>query len=197
MFDKIEQILPQWAIAAIAIAIAVAVIMYNGSEYTVCDSQREMLVQAQNKFLASEYYQVYFERCLRANRPGACEPYFSGMRDLMNHLAGYVEPQCVNKVIVQNKFVQGAMYNFLLEVTRLAWGDEGPSSIYARQSWLEGRHLKTFCSVQAGFQAYFGEAIYQSVEKDIISKLPEKGRQDRFIQKKEKTLFGVNCSQYM
>ena len=196
MLDKIEQILPHWAIAAIAIGVAVFFIMYQGKDYSVCDSQREALVQAQKKFLASEYYNIYFERCLKSNRPGACEPYFDGMKTLMSHLAGHVEPQCVQPVIVNNIYVQKALYNFLFEVTRLAWGDSGPASIYSRESWLDARHLKIFCSVKAGFQNYFGMAVYNSVENGILKKLPG-GDEGRFIQKKEKTLLGIPCNKYL
>ena len=197
MFDKIEQILPHWAIAAIAIGIAVAVIMHQGKDYTVCDSQKETLIKAESKFLASEYYEVYFKRCLRSNRPGACDPYFRGMKTLMNHLTGHIEPGCTQSVIVQNDGIKGALYNFLLEVTRLAWGDEGPTSIYSRQSWLDAQHLKTFCSVKIGFQNYFGMNVYNAVEKSIIKKLPDENNKERFIKKKEKTLLGVPCNRYL
>jgi len=196
MLDKIEQYVPQWAIAAICIGIAVIVVMSKGKDYTVCDSQKETLIQAERKFLSGEYYKVYYERCLSSNRPGGCEPYFKGMRKFMNNLGGYIEPGCVDAVIVNNGGIKGAMYNFLLNVTRMAWGDEGPVSIYSRVSWLDAHHLKTFCSVKSSFQNYFGMDTYNAVEKSIIDKLPDGKNNDRFIKKKEKTLLGVPCSKY-
>lgn len=197
MLDKVEQFLPQWAIAAICIGVAVAVVMYNGTEYTVCDSQKETLIQAEKKFLTSPNYRVFYERCLNSNRPGGCAPYFQGMKKLMSHLGGHIEPQCVDSVIVQSTKIKMALYNFLLHVTRMAWGDEGPSSVYSREAWLDAQHLKIFCSVKTSFQSYFGMSVYNSVEKGIIDKLPEGSNKERFIKKKEKTLLGVPCNKYL
>jgi len=197
MFDKIEQILPHWAIAAIVIGVGVGVIMYRGSDYTVCNSQQEQLIRSEQKFIAGENYKVFFERCLASNRPGGCAPYFKGMRDLMGHLGGYVEDVCVQTVIVENKNIQRIFYSFLLHVTRLAWGDEGPVSVYSRQSWLDVGHLKTFCSVKVSFQNYFGMQTYNEIEKGIIEKLPEGNSKNRFVEKKEKTLLGIPCNQYL
>ena len=119
------------------------------------------------------------------------------MRDLMGHLGGYVEDVCVQTVIVENKNIQRIFYSFLLHVTRLAWGDEGPVSVYSRQSWLDVGHLKTFCSVKVSFQNYFGMQTYNEIEKGIIEKLPEGNSKNRFVEKKEKTLLGIPCNQYL
>lgn len=197
MFDKIEQILPQWAIAAICIGVAVLVVMYQGKDYSVCDSQKEALIQAEKKFLTGENFNVFYERCLNSNRPGGCAPYFKGMKNLMSNLGGHIEPECVNSVITQSKRIRSVMYNFLLHVTRMAWGDEGPSSIYSRESWLDAHHLKTFCTVKTSFQSYFGQSLYTSVERGIIKKLPDSKYKEPYIKKKEKTLLGVPCAKYL
>ena len=196
--DKIEQILPHWAIAALAIGLAALFIMYRGQDHTVCDSQKEAFIQAEKKFLASENHQIFFKRCLKSNRSGGCAPYFKGMKILMNHLAGHIESSCVQSVIAKNASIKRALYNFLLEVTRLAWGDKGPTSIYSRNSWLDAHHIRTFCMVKLGFQNYFGMAVYKAVENSIIEKLPDENHhREHFIEKKEKTLLGIPCSQYL
>lgn len=194
LLNKLEKLAPHWFIALIAIVVAIFVVILYKPPYEFCESQRKMLIKSQAKFLANKnYYDVFLKNCLAGNSRGACEPYFGGFDKLIKDLE-MVEPHCKSQV-ASGARTKTALIHFLIYVPQLAWGAQGPPSVYTRASWLESRHLNIFCRVKTAYKSVYGEAAYKAVEKKALSLLPDEKKLSE-ERKKERSLFATPCYQY-
>lgn len=198
--EFIERLAPQWMIALVVLLIGIVVIFYRSPQATYCDAQRENFIQTEKDFLMSSNYKKFFDRCLYDARQGACKPYFDGMNELINHFS-VIDDSCLKKVAGSGGRVQKVLTDFILETTRIAWGDEGPSTMYAKEGWFGPDHLKVICRAKSVYQNLFGEARYRLLEKRIVKLLPEEKGQSQFrggfMAKYQSTLLSVSCSRYL
>ncbi len=193
LLAKIERLAPQWFLAVVAIFIAIGFMVYNQPPHELCDTQKRAFIEKQRKFLASSQYNQFFERCLKTNNRGACEPYFIGFEKVMNDFK-VVDPICL-KPVANMKKLKSSLTSFLVQVTRIAWGDQGPETIYKRSSWLAPTHLRVFCRVKSSYKRFYGEVAYEGLVNKVLKILPNERRLTA-VQKKERSLFTTPCSQY-
>lgn len=198
--EFIERLAPQWMIAAAVLLIGIVVIFYRSPQATYCDSQKEAFIQSEQKFLMSRRYKKFFDRCLYDSRPGACKPYFDGMNGLIDHFS-VIDDSCFKEVAGGGGRIQKVLTDFILETTRIAWGDEGPSTMYAKGAWFGPDHLKVICRARSAYQKLLGEPRYKLLEKRIVKLLPEGKGPSRFrgdyVAKYQNTLLSVSCSKYL
>ena len=198
--EFIERLAPQWMIAVAVLVIGIAVIFYRSPQATYCDAQKETFIQTEKDFMMGPNYKRFFERCLYDARPGACKPYFDGMNGLIDHFS-VIDDSCLKEVASSGGRVQKVITDFILETTRIAWGDRGPASMYAKEAWFTGDHLKVICRARSAYQNLYGEPRYRLLEKRLVKLLPEgKGRTrftGNFEAKYQNTLLSVSCSRYL
>ncbi|MGH1469393.1 MAG: hypothetical protein ACRBBP_11060 [Bdellovibrionales bacterium] len=193
LISKLEQLAPQWFLAMVAILGAVAFMVYSKPPHQLCDTQKDAFVRQQKKFLASRNYDSFFERCLLSNNRGACEPYFRGFEKILEDFKT-VDGKC-HKVVASSPRVRSALQSFLIQTVRLAWGDNGPSTVHNRGGWFGPSHYRTFCRIKSQYQRSYGEATYRALVKKVISVLPNERKLTR-LQKEDRSLFSTPCSQY-
>lgn len=193
MLDKIEQLAPQWFLALLAIAVTIGVLIYRNPPHSLCQTQKRAYVQAQSNFLGGGNYDRFFERCLKSNSRGACEPYFSGFKEALDDFQ-VLDSECTG-VVAGHPRVRSAFSSFLIQVTLLAWGSEGPESIHVRQSWLGPGHMRVFCRVQSQFRLYYGEQGYKTLKNQVLPKLPNV-RKLTNRQITDRSLFSTPCNTY-
>lgn len=193
VLNKIEKLAPQWFLALVVIVAAVLIIIYNKPPHSLCSTQKSAFIKSQQKFLASKYYDMFFKNCLATNSRGGCEPYFSGFKKVMDDFK-LVDNKCKKEVASASR-IKSALQSFLIQVPRLAWGDQGPDEIYDRNAWLSPGHLRTYCRVRNHYQRYYGKGSYQALEKGVLKILPNEKKLSE-IQKKERSLFSTPCYQY-
>ena len=198
--EFIERLAPQWMIAVAVLLIGIAIIFYRSPQSTYCDAQKEAFVASEKDFLMSSNYKRFFNRCLYDSRQGACKPYFDGIEGLLDHF-NVLDDSCLQVVAGQSGRVNKVLKDFLLETARIAWGDEGPATMYAKQAWFGPDHLKVMCRTRSVYRTIYGEAHYRRLEKYIMKSLPEgKGRSrftNNFEAKYQNTVLSVSCSRYL
>ncbi len=193
LLGKVERLAPQWFIALIVIFLAIGLMVYNQPPHQLCDTQKRAFISQQKKFLASSAYNQFFEKCLMSNNRGACEPYFLGFEKVMDDFK-VVDERCLEPVANMRR-LKSSLTSFLVQVARIAWGDEGPETVYKRSSWLGPSHLRVFCRIKSSYQRFYGEAQYEVLVKKILKTLPnERGLSG--VQKKDRSLFATPCSRY-
>lgn len=193
LLGKIERLAPQWFLALVVIFMAIGFMVYNQPPHQLCDTQKRAFISQQKKFLASSAYNQFFERCLLSNNRGACEPYFVGFEKVMDDFK-VVDPQCL-KPVAEMKKLKSSLTSFLVQVARIAWGDDGPETVYKRANWLGPSHLRVFCRIKSSYQRFYGEPQYNRLVEKILEILPN-GKKLTRIQKKDRSLFSTPCSQY-
>jgi len=193
LLSKIEQLAPQWFLALVAVAGAVVFMLYYDPPHNICETQKQAYVQQQKKFLAGRQYNEFFEQCLRSNSRGGCTPYFDGFKKAMDDFQ-VLDPQC-SDVIAGGGRVRSTFSSFLVQTTRLAWGDEGPESIHVRESWLGPSQLRVFCRVKNFYINSYGEDKYILFRNSVLKKLPNK-RKLKNIEIKDRSLFSISCGRY-
>lgn len=193
ILGKIEQLAPQWFLALVVIFGAIGFMVYNRPPHQLCDTQKRAFIKQQKKFLASSSYDRFYERCLNINNRGACEPYFSGFKKVLDDFK-VIDNKCHNAVASSSR-LRSALTSFLVQVPRLAWGDEGPSTVHKRGLWLGPGQLRVFCRVKSQYQRSYGETTYKLLVKKTLAILPNKRKLTR-LQKKDRSLFSTPCSQY-
>lgn len=194
LLNKIEQLAPQWFLAIVAILGAIGFMFYNQPPHQVCDTQQGAFIRQQKKFLASSAYDKFYERCLKGNNRGACEPYFSGFKKVLDDFK-VVDSNC-HSAVARLPRLKSALTSFLVQIVRLAWGDQGPETVHKRAQWLGPSHLRIFCRVKSQFQRSYGMATYNGIVEQVLEILPTKRRKMTKIQKKDRSLFATPCSQY-
>jgi hypothetical protein len=191
--SKIEQLAPQWFLALVAVAGAIAFMLYYDPPHNLCDTQKQSYVAEQKKFLAGSEYNLFFEQCLRSNSRGGCTPYFDGFKKALNDFQ-VLDPQCFN-VIANGGTIRSTFSSFLVQTTRLAWGDNGPESIHVRESWLGPSQLRIFCRVKNFYINNYGDDKYIVFRNGVLKKLPNK-RKLKNVEIKDLSLFALPCERY-
>jgi len=193
LLSKIEQLAPQWFLALFAVVGAVFFMIYYDPPHELCDTQRAAYGQQQKNFLAGKMYNQFFEQCLRSNSRGGCRPYFDGFKKALDDFQ-VLDPQC-STVIANGARVRSTFSSFLVQTTRLAWGDEGPESIHVREGWLGPGQLRVFCRVKNFYVNNYGESKYILFRNSVLKKLPNK-RKLKNVQIKDRSLFSLSCGRY-
>ena len=193
LLSKIEQLAPQWFLALVAVMGAIAFMFYYDPPHNVCDTQKNAYVSEQKKFLAGSEYNYFFEQCLKSNSRGGCTPYFEGFKKALNDFQ-VLDPQC-STVIANGSRVRSTFSNFLVQTTRLAWGDSGPESIHVRESWLGPSQLRVFCRMKNFYINNYGEGKYIMFRNGVLKKLPNK-RKLKNVEIKDLSLFSLPCGRY-
>ncbi len=193
ILNKIENLAPQWFLAIAVIFVSIALIIYNKPPHQFCDTQKKAFINQQKKFLASKSYDSFFQRCLSSNNRGACEPYFVGFKKMLDDFK-VIDEKCL-QTVVESPRVRSALTSFLVQVARLVWGSNGPSTIYGLGGWFGPSHFRTFCRVKSRYSQSYGEKAYEALVDKILNILPNKKKFTK-IQKRDRSLFATPCSQY-
>lgn len=193
LLGKLEQLAPQWFLALVAIAGAIGFMFYYDPPHSLCNTQKRSFYVRQKKFLASSYYDEFYEKCLMSNSRGGCEPYFSGFERVLDDFK-VIDSQC-HEVVAKTRRLRTALTSFLVQTVRLAWGAEGPDSIHKRGRWFGPSHFRMFCRVKSQYQRSYGDVAYKALVSRSLEALPNKRRLTR-VQKKDRSLFGTPCSRY-
>jgi len=193
LLSKIEQMAPQWFLALVAVIGAVFFMLYYDPPHNLCETQKQAYVRQQKKFLAGRQYNRFFEQCLKSNSRGGCSPYFEGFKKALDDFQ-VLDPKC-SSVIAGGGRVRTTFSAFLVQTTRLAWGDQGPQSVHARSSWLGPGQLRVFCRVKNFYINNYGQGKYILFRNSVLKKLPNK-RKLKNVEIKDRSLFSLSCSRY-
>src|SRR5437870_149832 len=104
--ERLFQILPQWAVVLLILAIGVAFFYVTMPPHTVCDSQIEIFQSTQTPFLYKDPkkkyeqtvgYEKSVDNCKLGNSSGACRELFDGLRKMLEDTRS-VPSECNEKL---------------------------------------------------------------------------------------------------
>ncbi len=202
LLEKLERLIPSWLIALLAILIAVLYFFFNNPLHGLCDTQITNYWVLQENFLGRDTtrkmkgfskYEGHYERCKKTNSAGGCYPYFDGFESALRSYKS-MDDECRPKLAQKGRFKK-VFGSFIKQVPRLAWGDEGPKSVYSKDSWLSARDLRLYCNVRNMFDDNYGPATLKLLDRKVLSKLPNP-KKLKAREVRERSIIGTNCSRY-
>ena len=168
--------------------------------YTVCNSQEEefqkqhtpfFLFEASARFKEKTGYEKAFESCQNSNNPGGCVALFNGVNELVDSLKT-IPGDCALSFCKKKEFNE-ALWETLDILVRIAWGDQPPSDIYEKTSWLNHSHFSLFCQIKQTLIDCHGEKRWKKVQEETLNSLPGiEGMDRRDIWRL--TLLSTDCS---
>jgi len=200
--DRFLALFPKNLLAFTAIAVGIVFIILNQPPHSLCDSQLEVLNEAQGKFLYKDpkskailttEYERLRDHCKATNDPGGCYELFHELKILLHDL-GMSTSECV-PVIGRIKEVNRAMWESVEIIVRLAWGEVPPASYASKLGWLDAADISLYCQLKAGLIGVQGETVWESFREKMIRELPGAKDLPR-NQIWDLSIFSENCARY-
>ncbi|MBX3021469.1 MAG: hypothetical protein KF799_07290 [Bdellovibrionales bacterium] len=189
-------------IAFVAIVGGILFIVLTSPPHSVCDSQIEVIKEAQKAFLYTDpksklvkttKYQTLRDRCKATNNPGGCYELFQNMKVLLQDLSA-VPSECGSAVGGVTE-VNRALWETAELLVRLAWGEKPPASYHQKFGWLDAADINLFCKLKARITYLYGEPAWNSFREKMMAELPGARDLNR-NQVWEMILFSENCARY-
>lgn len=206
MLDKLQRIehyVPNWLLVVIALGLMIGYLLYSDPLHSVCDTQLQVFRKSQSQFLGRapklrlkgySYYDEFYNKCKMSNSAGGCYPYLRGFDSVLRSFKA-VDERCRARVAERPR-IRKAFGAFIYQLTRLAWGDNGPMQAQQRQSWLSNKDLQLFCKIKNLYLEFYGQEALNKLGRKTMKDIPNpKGLKSN--QLKEFSLFGANCFRYL
>lgn len=200
--DRLFQILPQWAVVLIILALGIVFFYITMPPHTVCDSQIEIFQSSQTPFLyldpkktyaSTTAFQKSTENCKLGNSHGACRELFDGLRKMVQDIK-VIPSECYAQVSDIDQ-ITSAVWGSLGLFTQLAWGERAPASSFERMGWFDSFHLHTYCQLKRLGIELYGESSWNDFANKALEQLPQAsqvGRNEAWAR----SILSINCAQY-
>ena len=195
--------LPKMLLGSLAV-VGVLLFMYiSEPPVTICDVQLETVRKKLNKdFLrrSREKFGAYdspigksYEYCLKSNSTGGCYDLFRRLI-IFERQVRTLPTQCGDHEGVQ------AFRSWLIKgvvlMSKIAWGEEPPKTLYEKKGWLEEDQVALFCRMKREYGRLYGKAAWNKLRDGALQQLP----QAKSLTRKdlwEKSLFSLPCRGYL
>lgn len=179
--------LPPAVLAILVLAGAIVLFIVSNPMHTLCDTQAEVLQQAQTGALFPQPTQVRDEKgkhnetlpprivaakqkCQVGNSAGACYEYFTILKQLAVDI-GKVSTECFAQMF-ELPNVQRALTDGVEVMARIAWGSEPPALWWNRSGWLQESELAVYCRIKNIYIRTKGQEEWENLRRAIFAKLP-------------------------
>ena len=203
MLDEFFRNLSRSTIVILSIVLGTLAIIAINPPHTVCDAQLDVFKESQTGFLflnkKKEYIKTldldrFTKTCKEANSSGACLDLFVRLRKMHSQLR--LLPQECNSKAFEIAELKRAVWGSLELMQKLAWGSQGPKSVYDKYAWLDSNHLNLFCILQNTANEASSPEKYAQWRENIMLNLPgavNLSRQDLW----SRSLFSTPCKDYL
>ncbi len=200
------QSLSRGTLAALSIGLAIVVILYMDPPHSLCNSEKEQFMSAQENFLnpdpslkkafkkkaKSTQERLYF-RCKDSQSSGGCLEFFLKLKPFMSDFE-VVSGQC-RKSMYRQKKVKQVFTQSLTLMALLAWGSEPPSSPQQKYSWLDQADIALFCKLKKLSRMSLSESSWNQQQEKILQQLPGASSLSR-QQLWKRSLLSTSCKYY-
>lgn len=170
---------PKPLLVFVVLALGVIGFFFIQRPHSVCDSQKQVFVEAQKgRLFAAEIkgqkkmpvYGRYLESCKLGNSPGACYELFNLMRAVIRDLEAAplnCLPEFSDVVPIQK-----SLGDSIELLSLLAWGNKPPEPGIAKYGWLEASDLNLFCKSKKFYNLIFGPQKTEELRRTVQSRFP-------------------------
>ncbi len=182
---KIFRYIPEWVFVLILISILVGFVFFDNPLTTVCETQISDFSQGQSGKLFPRAVMVvdpltggpHFENVLAKNRKqcigsiegAGCYGYFKTIQSVLNDFKK-LKSKCLME-LSQKGVIKTLFDDFIMTVTRLAWGETPPLSQNNKKGWLADSELKTFCQVKKYYNVFFKPEDWDNLTRKTLAEL--------------------------
>lgn len=177
--DNFLKSLPRSVLVGGALALGLFLIFLLNPPHTKCDSQFEIFQKAETPFLYKDPAKKFVEEpewqtslaiCKTKALPGACFPFFEGLRYLIKDIKT-ISYDCRADILSKTEVSKG-IWESLGAIFSLAWGDKPPMSYLDKMGWLDLVHKNIFCDLQALTKENFSQGEWEAFREKTLSSLP-------------------------
>lgn len=199
---KIFEVLPQWAIALLVLAVGILLLLLADPPVSVCRTQITNLQSRLTPFLYPDSkrkiktktgFQSGMEKCKSANSPGGCRELFDGIRKSLAELET-LNNECWTDLASVGELT-GALREAVSLMAQIAWGEKAPLDSVDKLAWFDAYHLNAYCEMKKALIKINSEANWSEFAVSEVQKQPQAGQ----LEVKEawvRSLFSVSCTQY-
>lgn len=175
--------LPKPLLVLIVLAGAVVFFILASPMHTVCDTQLEVLKEAQKGNIFPTVVKVQGtnqkipagiikakEACQIGNSAGSCYLYFSSLRSVAVDI-GKASSECAPMMFATEE-VKLALTDGVEVMARIAWGTQPPEEGFARFNWLQESEVAVFCRLKNIYVRAVGAEGWEGLRRKIYKKLP-------------------------
>lgn len=158
--------LPRSVLATLLIGIGIFFIIANDPPHHICDTQMEHFDQEQKRLGDRK---KWIKNCRDTNSPGGCYELFSYLnRTLKNFYL--VSQQCLSSLSSRSD-VKKVLLEGMELMVQLAWREEVLLGKVSKFNWLGPADMTLFCDLKDRVIAFYGRAVFDSFEKQLLAKL--------------------------
>jgi hypothetical protein len=110
--------------------------------------------------------------CQFGNGAGACYPYFSDLRKILNALQ-LASDECRADFSLAED-VRAVLSDGLEVMVRIAWGEEPGENDSIQKAWFQDPELSLFCNLHRFIRQNWEEEDYVGLQGAVLSRLPGK-----------------------
>jgi hypothetical protein len=203
--DNFLSMLPKSLLAFVAITAGMVFIVIAYPPASVCDSQMEIIKEAQNNFLfkdekwpkskviKSTKFEYLRDLCKSTNNPGGCLELFQETKILLHDLSTLTR-EC-GPVAGGLKEIKRALWETMDLLLRLAWGENPPEAYHSKFGWLDTADISLYCKLKGAIQNLYGEPQWTAFREKMMKDLPGAKALPR-NQVWDMSLFSENCNRY-
>lgn len=194
--ENLIRSLPTPVLSLGIIVISIIVFMLISPPHTICDVQKEALVEKQignlfkNKKEKKQLPPLLNrakETCLQGVSSGACFEYFNSLKKLVRDL-NEANSECIPELFDQDE-IKISVKDGIEVMARLAWGNEPPESPIYKNGWLEEPDVLLFCQLIKLTRKSMDEDSFMSFQKNVLRKFPSERpqKEENFEDLSQKT----------
>lgn len=178
---------PPTVLALLILAGAIVLFIVANPMHTLCDTQGEVLQEAQKGNLFASQVAIVKEgvtrkekvpprivaakqSCQVGNSAGSCYEYFTILKSIAVDI-GKVSSECYAQMF-ELPDVQKALTDGVEVMARIAWGPEPPALWWNRKGWLQDSELAVFCRIKNIYIRAHGQEGWDELRKSVFSKFP-------------------------
>ena len=175
--------LPKPLLVLLVLGGAIAFFITSSPMHTVCDTQLEVLREAQKGNVFPSVVTVkgtkqrippaitkFKESCQVGNSAGACYQYFTSLRSIAVDI-GKASSECT-PMMFEVEELKRAMTDGIEVMARIAWGAKPPDEGFARFNWLQDSEVAVFCRLKNIYVRAVDEEGWEVLRRSIYKKLP-------------------------